>query len=128
MQTRAPETKTQGTLYSEILNFQKYFKIPNNPFHMERTIREASEVLEEKLRQATVPPNANSKQNPLLKKPQTESFYPNFPPIQNVPFGMAKPIPGLEWSLPFRIDSVYKLPKEKQVTIASCQEAIPFDL
>lgn len=42
------ETKTQGMHYSNILIFEKYFKVPYDLFFMGQTVREASEVLEEK--------------------------------------------------------------------------------
>lgn len=82
-------------------NFEKYFKIPYDPFHMERTFREASEALKEKYQQVLEKFNAKPKQTSLLKLPQTEPPYQKFSPVPNTPFGLAKPIPG-----PFLLKSI----------------------
>lgn len=128
MQTWNPEQKTQGKHSFEIVNFEKYFKISYDPFHLEKTVREESEVLREKNRHAIERFNARPKQPFLLKLPRTKPPFPKFPHLPNAPFGLAKSIPGLEWFLPFKFNQACKLPKEKQITTAKYQETLPFEL
>lgn len=69
MQKGDLDKKNKGTHSSEIFKFEKYFKIPYDPLHIERIVREASEILKEKYDLAKERFHARPKHSSLLNLP-----------------------------------------------------------
>lgn len=79
---------------SKILKFEKYFKVPYDPLHMERTDR--SKLLKfsrEKYKLARERFHGMPMVSFLLKLPQIEPPFPKFPPLPNASFALEKYIP-----------------------------------